>query len=65
MELKNLAVGFLTGFGFTHKIRPEFANSSNFADTEELGALDAPERIAPGSLVGGGISPYQQAIWRP
>ena len=65
MELKNLAVGFLTGFGFTHEIRPEFADFSNFADTEKLGALDAPDRIAAGSLVGGGISSCQQVTWRP
>lgn len=45
------AVDTLTGYGFTHGLRPEFSypNCCHMA-TEDIGSIDAPERIACGAL---------------
>jgi hypothetical protein len=48
MELTYFAVRSLTGYGFIHSLRQDLYGP--LANTEDVGNLDAPERIAGGGM---------------
>ena len=62
--LRYFSSGFLTGYGFTFGIRKEFSDSEFIADTEDVGSIDAPDRISAGGMVAVNGHQCQQASWR-
>jgi len=68
--MQHYANGALTGYGYTYNMRSEFADFANVADTEKIGGIDAPSRIAAGGMAyleAGEYAPaaiIQHTVWR-